>query len=414
MVVRGARVFCLLAVPTLCRRCADAVQYRLGVLIGGPVKIVVYPGDGYGSGNLRLRLPARQVGATVSEEDLAGVWQDVGGIRRCVRVDTDADVVVVHRPLTVKWIETLSTLQRQGVAVVVDIDDDPLATHPDNQGYIASHPHWFAEDEAQVFAEISGMDMERRRTTVASDGTCYWWVPEAVSNSRGENLLRVARMADMVTVTTPALAERYAPHGRVRVLRNAVPESWLGIGTDGDSISWTGHLGTHVNDLDVLGDSIARVTAETGTRFRCVDNDEAGRVLGVKAKVAKWVSFERYPKVHAKGVRLGIVPLTHNDFNAAKSWLKGMELAAWGIPFVATPTPSYVELHDLGAGELADSPEDWYRTMSELITNEERRADVVGKGLEVARNWTIEGRAEHWLEAWETALTTRNAQGAKG
>lgn len=396
----------------VCR--TDEAWCRLSVWIGVPVKIVVYPGDKYGSGNLRLRLPARQVGATISEEDLAGVWQDVGGIRRCVRVDTDADVVVVHRPMSIEWVETLSTLQRQGVAVVVDIDDDPLAVHPDNQAYIAYHPHWFAENEAQAFAEISGTDMARRRTTVTNDGTRYWWVPEAVSNSRGENLIRVARMADMVTVTTPALAERYAPHGRVRILRNAVPEAWLGIGTDGDAISWTGHLGTHVDDLDVLGDSVARVTSETGTRFRCVANDEAGKVLGVKPRVSKWVNFERYPKVHAKGVRLGIVPLADNEFNEAKSWLKGMEMAAWGIPFVASDMPSYRELNTLGAGELADSPEQWYRAMLDLIKNEERRADVIGKGLEVAKDWTIEGRAEHWQEAWEAALTAKKVHASRG
>ena len=53
---------------------------------------------------------------------------------------------------------------------------------------------------------------------------------------------------------------------------------------------------------------------------------------------------------------VGLVPLLDSAFNRAKSWLKGLEYAALGVPFVASPTPEYVKLAGLGAGLLADDP----------------------------------------------------------
>jgi hypothetical protein len=41
------------------------------------------------------------------------------------------------------------------------------------------------------------------------------------------------------------------------------------------------------------------------------------------------------------GIHVGLVPLTRGPFNEAKSYLKGLEYAAAGIPFIATPTEEY-------------------------------------------------------------------------
>ena len=45
---------------------------------------------------------------------------------------------------------------------------------------------------------------------------------------------------------------------------------------------------------------------------------------------------ENYPKMFTFDV--GVVPLQQNLFNDCKSWIKGIEYAAAGIPFVVTHT----------------------------------------------------------------------------
>ena len=53
------------------------------------------------------------------------------------------------------------------------------------------------------------------------------------------------------------------------------------------------------------------------------------------------------PKDLKNGMKfdIGIVPLNNIPFNSAKSWIKGIEYAAGGIPFVASSLDEYVRLH---------------------------------------------------------------------
>ena len=63
---------------------------------------------------------------------------------------------------------------------------------------------------------------------------------------------------------------------------------------------------------------------------------------------------------HAQVAQLdtGIVPLQRSRFNEAKSNLKGLEYAALGVPFVASPTAEYERLaeskFEAGRGTIAD------------------------------------------------------------
>ncbi len=117
-----------------------------------------------------------------------------------------------------------------------------------------------------------------------------------------------------------------------------------------------------------------------------------------------WVDLDQYPTVYA-GLDAAIVPLQPNRFNEAKSWLKGLEAAALGVPFVASPTGPYQQLHDLGAGLLAVTPDDWNRHITNLMGSPQMRADIAGQGLAVAADWTIERRVDAWVDAWHHART---------
>jgi hypothetical protein len=94
-----------------------------------------------------------------------------------------------------------------------------------------------------------------------------------------------------------------------------------------------------------------------------------------------------YPAQLVRGFDIGVVPLSVQDFNMAKSWIKGLEYAAAGIPFIAQRTPEY---EALGAGMLASSPAEWL-TAAYALSDPDFREAQRAQGLAVA--------AEHGLEA---------------
>jgi hypothetical protein len=82
------------------------------------------------------------------------------------------------------------------------------------------------------------------------------------------------------------------------------------------------HVGshaTHPSFADLTGVDPARVTAREGRA---------------------WAEFAASRPM--AGIDIGLVPLEARDYNRAKSALKGMEYAACGIPFVASPSPEYI------------------------------------------------------------------------
>ena len=63
----------------------------------------------------------------------------------------------------------------------------------------------------------------------------------------------------------------------------------------------------------------------------------------------------------------GIVPLTDIPFNHAKSYIKGLEYACGGVPFVASYSPQYEELvEEHGIGKLARNPKDYVKLLRDL------------------------------------------------
>lgn len=283
-----------------------------------------------------------------------------------------ADVVVFQRILAHERFETMLAVQAAGAAVVVEVDDDFHAIHPRN-------PAW---------KDTSPIHQQKHNR--------HW-------------LKRACLEADLVTCTTPALAERYAPHGRVVVVPNCIPERYLAIqhpANEPPLVGWSGSVATHPGDLGVTGGVMQSVLDETGARFHVIGTGEGvARDLGLTEQPSRsgWVPLDDYPTEFAR-LDVGLVPLKPSAFNEAKSWLKGLEMAALGVPFVASNTTPYRALSELGAGLLADTPGDWARSVRMLVKH---RDEEIEQGRELACRYTIEGNAWRWVEAWEQALQNR-------
>ncbi len=359
------------------------------------MRVAVFPADTGACGHYRLRWPAAaleghpDLDVEVREKLPAGEWRDdvrTGQpiLQRVLDLN-DVDVVVLQRPLEDVIADTIPVLQRQGIAVVVELDDNFHALQPD-------HP--------------------ARRDTSASHNRKF--------NRR--NLRIACERADLVTCTTQSIADRYARHGRYRVVPNYVPARYLDVphpNHDGPPIiGWTGSVQTHPGDLEVTGGAVAQVLADTGAHWHTVGTGvgvprRLGLPEGTVTTASGWVELDDYPHAYA-ALDVAVVPLQLNRFNEAKSWLKGIEAAALGVPFVASPTGPYLDLYRLGIGSLAKNPAGWRAHLTEYVTHGEWREECAGSGRELVRDrrLTIEDQAHQWADAWTHAAHSRSGRRA--
>ena len=341
------------------------------------MRVILYAADDGGCAYVRCHEPLRTSGVD-GEVRMSVMVTHIpyrGGVRGEV-LPVDADVVVFSRPPHQDTPGMIEQFQAQGVAVVVDVDDDFPAIHPENGAY------------AMYTGQLSPA-------------------------LHGRNIARCCGLADLVTVSTPALADRYGAHGRVQVLPNAVPEKILDYPSlsDGHTLGWPGRVASHPGDLETTHGGVGEAL-DGDWRFHVI-----GEAAGVREKLrlpsepteTPWIaSVEDYHRELCR-LTVGIVPLCDSKFNAAKSWLKGIELAGAGVPFVASPRAEYAAL---GLGLLVpDRARSWRRVLRDLLGDESLRLEMAEQGREVIRaEHTFERTGPRWAEAWNQAVTNRHAR----
>jgi hypothetical protein len=293
-----------------------------------------------------------------------------------------ADVMVLTRIIAGSLADMIPLIQREGIAVVVDIDDD--------------------------YRHLPPM-MEARHKIQPGQNPYYNW----------RHAARACRLADMVTCSTDRLLS-WAPHGRGAVLQNSVPTRYLTIKgqKDGKTVGWSGSAASHPGDLQATRGGVARALAEVDGQFM---------VVGPRAGVRQALELGEEP--HATGVvehmrfafkvaefDVGIAPLSDNRFNEAKSWLKPLQYAALGIPFVASPTIEYSKFAiNLPAGSYGlarPKGKDWYREVVRLLRMSQDERDVLGNQLReyTFKHHTVEETSWKWLLAWRAAADHRASQ----
>jgi hypothetical protein len=301
-----------------------------------------------------------------------------------VTVPDEVDVVVLQRVTHRYLAQAVAVLRRKGLTVVIDVDDDLGAIHPSNPAWEALHPR----------------STERR---LGKDVGLHSWA----------NLGEACREASLVTATTPALVDRYG-HGHGAVLPNYLAEHYYGVEhVDSTVLGWPASLRSHPNDPQVVGNAVARLV-DQGYAFHVTSvADGVGRAFGLTSddgigRVEQPIALYDWPAELTK-LGVGIAPLADTRFNAAKSWLKPLELSAVGVPWVGSPRADYARLHRLGCGVLVDRPKDWYRVLRSLLTDERRRSELADAGRAVAATLRLEDHAWKWWEAWDHALARDRA-----
>lgn len=266
--------------------------------------------------------------------------------------------------------QLFNVMQEKGQRVVVDIDDFHFSLHEENIAFSATNPHTNPENN-RMWYEIG------------------------------------IRQADHVTVSTAFLADFYGRRCRdVRLVRNGVETERFSpvYQPEKPSYGWLGGTLWRSGDIELLSRWLPRFVTDHGVTVHHAGHIPGDpRHFGVRAglkgvQTSPMQTISNVPKM-LDNFHVGLVPLVRNAFNEAKSYLKGLEYAAAGIPFIATPTEEYRLLHAAGVGRLAETPDEWMDHAKELLDVDVRREEAARQREIVSREFDVNGMGEAWATA---------------
>lgn len=215
------------------------------------------------------------------------------------------------------------------------------------------------------------------------------------------------RQADLVTVSTAFLANFYEARCRnVVLVRNAVDvDRYTPVAQpEVPVIGWVGATPWRSGDLEMLRTWLPGFVQQHGLKVLHAghipgDPRHFGARTGLRRVDTRVMqTMNNYPSL-LRDFHIGLVPLKPSGFNESKSFLKGLEYSAAGIPFIATPTEEYRILHAAGVGRLAQTPDEWRDHATELLDPQVRAEEGARNRAIVEERFNITGKGELWDSA---------------
>jgi len=314
------------------------------------------------------------------------------------------DAIILQRPFAYWQAVAARDARQRGIAVIVELDDDFHTLDPRNPAWAQTHPNPRVRAQAHHTNRVPATPPDQ-----AAQAAQDWNV---------HHLRECCRHAHLITTTTPAIAERYAPRGNSIIIPNYADDHWPAIReqTDHLTIGWTGTVATHRDDLQATRGGVAQAARDTNATVRTIGPPQLvaeNLSLTTPLDNTPWVPFHQYPH-HIARLDVLIAPLADTRFNHAKSWLKPLEASAVGVPVIMSALPEYQRLHTLhGLGTPVNNrAREWRRAVRALLTNRRLRDETAEHArATVAEHLTITRNAWRWPEAWQHAATlaTRHA-----
>lgn len=318
---------------------------------------MVFYGPGDFSDGVRLLTPAAGL-AQAGHRVRAARTPEPGDLK-------DFDVFVFSRPMASPALsEAVAACRQAGKRVVVDVADDFHGLPPDHPQYAT----WGAGNPAAL-----------------------------------KSLEAVLAQADVVTVASPALADRYRPFANRVVV---VPCGWQrsnGLWEKPSprrttlNIGWIGSA-ADLGDLNSIKADVIQLVRQTPQVLLVLGGDPgAFGTFDVLPELRRLflpqALFEDYPYMLAHFDVL-LAPLRDTEYNRSQSDLKLVEAGVRRIPWVASPSPAY---RAWGAGGLwADKPGEWLDALKKLVNDSALRQTLGQAGRQKAETRDSARLAEMW------------------
>ena len=290
------------------------------------------------------------------------------------------DAVHVMRICHPLMVRLSRQLQRRGVAVVWDNDDQRVA---------------LLEEQARARGQ-DGLAAQRFFASMRA----------------------MARTADVVMTPSAGLAHLHAADSEreVRILPNLLPPTFRRperlMPHEGVHIGWLA-MPAHRESFEALG--IRAMLEHLLARHAHLFVTGVGLDLGLASRRYTHVPFVNYSAMPESlpHFDIAIAPLADTAVNQARSDVKLKEYAAAGVPWLASPVGPYAGLGEQEGGRLvADG--DWFGAIEDLMNDANTRRVFSQRGMRWAAGETIEAHVDLWEQAFEDAIAHARTPHAVG
>lgn len=289
------------------------------------------------------------------------------------------DVIVFKLIMHQRILDVMEKAKAMGQIIVVDIDDWHDGLAKTNRAYEVTDPEKNIENNRDIYNQIISM-------------------------------------ADALIVSTPFLGDYYSRMNKnVYMVRNGIDlHRWKQKPvefTEKPVIGWVGATPWRSSDLESVADSVGSFINENKLQFHHsghlqVNAAHAADQLGISRDITSTLPLLPildYPKLFGP-IDIGIVPLNRVEFNHAKSFIKGLEYVAAGVPFVASWSPEYEFLAEYGVGRVANNKAEWDYHLNELMDPVMRRDEAEVNLENVKKLFTMEKRGDEWNHVYRSIL----------
>ena len=286
--------------------------------------------------------------------------------------------VVVLKQLMDRWIpHQIEVAQSLGQKIIVDVDDFYHGLHPSNSAYEKTDPEKNKVRNRDIYEQI-------------------------------------IRSVDMVVVSTPELYNFYGGwNENTRLVRNSVyPKQFTKrtVSRETPVIGWVGALGYRSGDVETLSDWLPDFLEDNDLIFQhsghVPSQGDFAEQSGINPERLRTLPMQPMNRYHMLfQMDIGLVPLNDIPFNQAKSFIKGLEYTASGIPFVAQATSEYELLSKDGVGRVAYTPEGWAAQVRELLDYKMRKRDAAISFRNMEQKHTVKQREDEWRQVILDAIS---------
>lgn len=216
------------------------------------------------------------------------------------------------------------------------------------------------------------------------------------------------QLSDLITVSTPYLAEQYRQwNPNVVVLPNYIDSGLLKVERprrERLTLGWAGGL-SHLGDfMPAAAPALKSVLADDDRLDMHFIGWDFSPTLGLPRGRTRFTAWQHDVTVYYRNIDfdIGLAPLDlDSDFNRSKSHVKALELAALGIPVIASDLDPYHDfVVDGVTGFLVRTEDEWRDRLRLLADDADLRAAMGAKAREHAAGFTIQ---QHWPK-WRDAL----------
>ncbi|WP_156912721.1 hypothetical protein [Methylocaldum szegediense] len=239
-------------------------------------------------------------------------------------------------------------------------------------------------------------------------------------------IIAFINLADLITVSTPALLDRVhelSPRGELVLLENCLdaelwqlnssPRANARNKTDSDPIR-IGYIGTptHDQDLEIVVEAIQRIERDFGKKIEVeVIGAFEGKepMFGRKIPLPEKNAYPDFVNWLIKKVNwdIGIIPLRDDVFNRRKSYLKFLEYSALRLAIICSDVSTYTPVgrHRENALMVANDTESWYKALCEMIVDGQLRERLASEAHRmVCERYTITANIDRYYKLLDRIL----------